>query len=346
MYKLIRHIIFSIAFIICCILAWGVCNKNNFMYLENIGITEDIYKYGDLYSNLHLKKYRTNWEKENADTLRTNAIKNTNIHIYLYGDSYTQEGRLQQQNLHCDSMFRIYTTTPTIIDSSKKNILLIEKTERYFREWIATELLKNNEVRPSSIKTFFEQNPNTDIFSTKQMNQRIEYIISNNLLIRFLKEQKANLQYSLFGQATNLLYISQKTGMVYLSETIDSSNMKSCFNTISLQEATTIINCMNNIYTTNINNGFDDVLFSIIPDKPRIYNPIAGYEENNLYTILDSSKKLFTHINCTDALKKETKKTFLVCDTHWNHTGINCWLQVINSFLKNISTSKKLIQKM
>jgi hypothetical protein len=108
------------------------CSKTASKYAYDHHILQDDYRYGDLYRLANLPDFRVKVEKCDKNY----NGKKSNVALYLAGDSFTEDGRVNGDNFATERYLRGFVAEPnqgfTLI--SGKKILIIETVERHFRE--------------------------------------------------------------------------------------------------------------------------------------------------------------------------------------------------------------------
>ncbi len=99
-------------------------------------LIKDDYRYGDLYRFSNLPQFRV--LKETCPAPQT-KIARPNTALYLIGDSFTEEGRIEAEDFVSGSFHRFFIGHQPFVklDKTKKNVLVIETVERHFRERFA-----------------------------------------------------------------------------------------------------------------------------------------------------------------------------------------------------------------
>ncbi|MBL7764513.1 MAG: hypothetical protein JNJ58_00330 [Chitinophagaceae bacterium] len=329
-------ILWSVLIFVSGALYFGAVNETFFNQLESSGLVQDVYTYGDLYGHTALRSFKEVMAKDSIVEKFKPTMYCKNQALYLIGDSYTMPGRMDAENFAVDFYQYGFDARNSYPDTTKQCILIIEKTERYFREWVRSELKKDTRKKSAyihSIENFFTHNPNKDIFNTTKINERIEYLSCNNSIALFLKEMKASMLYYLFGYSGDEVYVSERHHMVYLRETVDSTSIRSPYHMLQNEEADRLILFLNHEYLRYKSLGFSEVYFSLIPEKARVYQPFSNIKTNRLFDILKSPNLNMPVIDILPELTNPGEKVFHTADTHWNTTGINCWLRKVNEIL-------------
>jgi hypothetical protein len=287
------------------------------------------------------------------------SIVNTqhkDIDLYLYGDSYVAEiprgafANVDHYFYHYRYDDRDYT-----LDRKKKNILIIEASERFVRERFRTAaLLQNMRVKdePDTVKaaanaplqkktvvnTLFSV---TDLFNP-HINQNLEYHLFNYNFLILPRQVKAAVTYTLFNRASGDVVISDDGKFLFYKITVMQNNLCSSFDQLGSNEVSTIVASLDTIYDHYKQVGFDEVYFSAIPNPASILQP-APY--NKLIPLIQNDPKmkmplidLYTSFtNCGDAAS-----LYRAGDTHWNNKGMQLWLQKVNNILRKESRSSNL----
>ncbi len=276
-----------------------------------------------------------------------------NTVLYLYGDSHTFK--------LTDTLFAglagyhyisRYSGATTVLDRSKKNVLLIEMGEQAVREYFST-LRMFNELKdsvPAATGNIFNALPKQTYgswfppftvgdFFNKNINQNLECNLFNYNAFMGMFQSKAALNYYLFNRASGDVVISDDRQFLFYSHTASNNEQSGYRTPVGPEEIDHIVENINAIYAHYSAIGFDHVFLSIIPNSPTIMQP-AGY--NNLIPLIHHHPKMQMPI--IDAYEDfRTSKTVLYWhgDTHWNYLGVIEWLKLVNDQLRKIAAEKK-----
>ena len=124
-----------LALLLAIVLYAGGCSRDALQYFYRTGVAADDYRYGDLYRLANLPQF-----KEEATTcpsvlpVVTPAGQTTSL--YIIGDSFTEPERLSARDFPVVAYRRIKWENPgrVQLDTTNRNILLIETVERHFRD--------------------------------------------------------------------------------------------------------------------------------------------------------------------------------------------------------------------
>lgn len=278
-----------------------------------------------------------------------------NVDLYMEGDSYTFKiPDTAYAGLHKYEYAWVGRKGIRYeLDTSRTNILIIERVERYIRNYFGQLYVLNNVHAANTdfqYRDFSENNAQTntsigrlsalipdkvDHYLQKMFNPNInsnlEYNLFNYKLLNAPRLAKAMLNYKIFNRASGDVTIADNGQQLYLSHTTDLHNDGSSYASISEQEYTALVNNLNYIYDYYKKDGFDEVYVAIIPNPVTILEP-DGY--NNLIPRLqhDASVKM-KFIDSYTAFKQTNKVIYRPGDTHWYNEGLQTWLGIVNDTL-------------
>lgn len=286
--------------------------------------------------------------------------------LYLYGDSYTF--KIPDTAFACVDNYTFGWRYSDIIkyrlDTSKKNILIIETTERYLAIYfLGLDLFKQVYDSASGPKEMEEEhivkgfktpslfNDIERIFHfglkmlfnikwnfyvencfSETINQNIEYHLFDYNFLSAPRQAKASLNYYLFKRASGDVVISESGDQLFIKESVSEDNIMSARYHLKDDEYSIIINNLNTIYDHYRSEGFDEVYLAAIPNPVTILEP-HGY--NMLIPRLQSDPSL--RMKCIDIYseyKQNHENIFRPGDTHWSNKGMQMWIQVVNDSLR------------
>ena len=270
-----------------------------------------------------------------------------NTILFLDGDSYTRH--------MSDTLFAGVSELHYIdrnhgtryhLDTSKRNVLLIEISERYVRPYFG-DLKMFDEVYDSVsnksayyIPTMRRINEasllssiSVDSLFNKYINQNIQFNLFNYQFMMPLFGSKAAINYYLFDRASGDVVISKDKKHLFLKETVSLTDAGSSYIALSDGDINILVNNFNSIYDHYKAAGFREVYLSIIPNSATINQP-EGY--NNLIPRIQNDPHLrMKVIDAFTAFKAQGGELYLTGDTHWNYKGKQLWLNLVNKQLVN-----------
>jgi hypothetical protein len=272
------------------------------------------------------------------------GIKNTVL--YLHGDSYTWPVR--DTNFSGLAGYHYLARGAQFyykLDTTKRNVLLIEVTERMVRDYFANTRMMD-EVKDSAalnatslhLSQFSQQKHyagfpslTIDTFFNKNINQNLQCNLFNYNFIIPMFEYKAALNYYLFNRASGDVVISNDRNFLFLKQTVSKDEASSSYGPLSRDEVSNIVKNFNTIYDHYTAEGFSEIYLSIIPNPATIMQP-EGY--NQLIPLIQKSAGLkMTVLDMYAEFRNTNEVLYLPGDTHWNKKGIQRWVDRVNAIL-------------
>lgn len=282
------------------------------------------YRYGDLYLASSMPGFRSKGE---PDLIPPNRPKNKNITLTVIGDSYVDgfSADFFAADYRCFTWSEIPRKIPPL-DPGKRNILIIECTERNVRwRFLSTDIL--------SIGT----NPEP----AEEGAANIELAAEDNLQFMLthlewqlpFKELKTSIYLNYFDKFSPMVDKPDGSGRLYLKETVDPESGASAFNPVSDDEIKKIVAGLNQICSEHRALGFDEIYVSLIPNTSSIYKK-TNLPYNHLIERIEESPE--AEFECIDVYKTfitKKKSLYHINDTHWNSSGKAIWLEKVDSVL-------------
>jgi len=166
------------------------------------------------------------------------------------------------------------------------------------------------------------------------MEANIEFTWFNFGFWEPLKELKADFNLNFFGRVDKEVAISKDQNFLYLAETVNPANLGSSFSRLSEAQISSQVNQLNAIREYYQSKGFDEVLFTIIP------NPVSVLATENR-PINHIIQRVASHpdfkgklIDPSLNLSKNAASNFFASDSHWNQRGAKIWLDQFNMQLR------------
>jgi hypothetical protein len=148
-----------------------------------------------------------------------------------------------------------------------------------------------------------------------------------------LKEFKADFNLNFFRRVDKEVAISKDQNFLYLAETINPAHVGSSFSDISEAQIKTQVTELNAIQDYYKAKGFDEVLFSIIPNPVSVLRT-ENRPDNQLIQRIKSHPDFKGKLmDATESLSKNAASNFFTSDSHWNQRGAKIWLDQLNTQL-------------
>ena len=311
------------------------CSRDTVVYLVDNGFIGDDFRYGDLYRLSNLSAYRVPAEK--CDRPYRGA--KVPVALYLAGDSFTEEGRVNRKEYATDRYFRSFVADGQVPlqPSDGKKILVIETVERHLRERFSEKPWMNWVVPQPAAAV-----PGPESFSFAGLYRALvdykipyreemhESVLFSSDFILKIKEWKADFNYRIFGR------VDPKVGVLKNQLVYDldlAPGISSVYDPVPEEEISRIVKHANATREHYRSLGFDEVYLSIIPNKSSLlirddtaYNHLVERVEGHpdLQVPVISVWKAFT-----------AKNYYQAGDSHWNCAGQKLWVDAVNERLSN-----------
>jgi hypothetical protein len=302
----------------------------------------DKYTFGDLYGLSYLPEFRLP-KSEGFIQPPTGLPAEKDIDLYIVGDSYLYSylepipanyARVARVD------FRRWAHVPVraeTFQSPRKKVLLIESVERNLA----------NVLGLGHVRAVFEPTPPVDKPWWEQWNEAIkaalyhptlesnlDFTLFNVSLLSPLKGWKATWNDRVFGRPAAEVVRSSQGDRLFMKETVGPQEMGSSFREISDAEIQRRVHEMEEIQTFYRAKGFDQVLFSFMPNPVALLDAQRGKGNQLLARIQAASAGPLTIIDPTDRLKSNAEAYFYRSDSHWNQRGARVWLDQLNEVLR------------
>jgi hypothetical protein len=309
------------------------------------------YQYGDLYGLSYLAKFRVKKPQGVNNLVKVDTITQTrNIDLYAMTDSYTW-GILEEPALFNNVNHIKFAVSnerqilPVTLDKTKKNILILESSERNVRALFSdTAYLKRfldvQQVAQQAQTTQVKEIPKKISlkFKIKEIDPNIEFNTWDYRFLTPIKQLKAQLTHKLFNRVNPDVYVSPDEKYLLYGQTIDTTYIQSSFKPIGKKELNNIINAINNTANYYKAKGFDEVYLAIIPNPVTVLYPTyQGNIYNQLIPLIQNNKTLKCKVvDAYAAFKGSNHQLFCTSDTHWNYNGEKLWVELMNRELRMI----------
>lgn len=314
----------------------------------------DKYLYGDLYGLTYLSKFKitkdTNFvsipakdSKANSDTANLFILGDSYLYSFFRQDPHYYVGINQVQFIRWD----VANPIEIIPARNKKNILLIESVERNMSGLFNLNSVKARLDRAEAVQSELNTRQKIAHFFAeidegikeslyhKSLEANIEFAWFNFGFWEPLKELKGDFNLNFFGRVDKEVAISKDKNFLYLAETLNPNNPGSSFSDISEAKLKTQVSELNAIREYYKARGFDEVIFSIIPNPVSVLKTENRPDNHLIQRIKSHPDFKGKLIDATEELSKNAKSNFFTSDSHWNQKGAKIWLDQLNRQLPN-----------
>jgi hypothetical protein len=301
-------------------------------WLYRTGVIADDYRYGDLYRLSALHQFKLA-QPVCSPSNRTSDSAST--HLYLIGDSFSEPQRLSKSDFRVSYFRRVGWDNQQRIelDSTKRNILLIESVERHFREHFGRAsqefIVEQDTARhPTPNLTLFQQ-LSLEIHWT-DVEERLESALFSQNWAFWFKELKASLTLNWFDRANASVSLSKNHQHLFLnSDTNPKKPLNSSFVAVTDAEITALVDSVNSVASRYRQLGFDAVYLSIIPNKATILEKERDDYNHLIERVQNNPRLVVPTIDGYRAFEQSPASPYLKSDTHWNCEGRAAWLGLV-----------------
>jgi len=329
-------------------LLWiGGCSQPVMHLLYQVRVIADDYKYGDLYRLSNLPQFK---DPVSPCPPRNVPPDSSRTHLYIIGDSFTEPERLSKQDFSVSYFRRVKWEKQQSIqlDSSARNILLIESVERHLREHAAAgspSPIQNFIVVTDSTKTISPEPSQptlgkqlVDLIHADGIEERLETILFSQPFFLWFRELKAAVTLACFNRVSPNVALSRDGTHLFIALDTDSTKrLNAGTATLTDSEVAPLVQTVNEAATRYKSAGFDDVVLTIIPNKATILEP-TRQPYNHLIERVQTHPAL--NVPVVDVLtpyRQQRQSVYALGDSHWNCTGRSIWLEAVTDQLKRKS---------
>jgi hypothetical protein len=351
---LIKRIIVWIILIILLTFYVSSCSNSlskkftNARYSDNSWFSWDKYHYGDLFGLSFLPDFKFPVSEEPLNVSKTVYHFPKIIDLYVVHDSYLAT------YLNCDTNFygisRIVhkelwgNQIQARLDTSHINILLFETAERYFRDYSDSNNLKQQlnmlendpKLNTEAGNTSKQTNILNDFFSmlfNPQTDQNLQFNTFDYNFITPIRECKAQINYKLFGRVCKEVVVSTDKEYLFYAETIDTAFHTSSYSPLTEEELQSYIASLNATWSFYKKAGFDEVIFTIIPNPVSVLGTDKNKYNGLIPRIAANPMLKMPVIDVYDIFCQAPYRVYYRTDTHWNKNGFTLWQ---NEFHKKV----------
>ncbi len=320
-------------------------------WLDRHGFIPNQYSYGDLYNMTNLPDFKeVDYAANDSLTQADKPAKHYHdVDLYTIGDSFTRIDTSYyagNRNVHV----WVGSQPPVVasLDTTKKNILVIEFIERVLQERLYWPDYENIYMNKAIIqKTAVDKNPTAQqqqpiahwILSrfNPDINQRLEFLLFNGSLATMMKEAKAQLMLDLFERVSQANISKNRKHLFYQLE-VDTTYALSAFRPISNQKLDTLVRNLNTLRQHYLHMGFNEVYICMIPNKVTILDPTHGRYNHQIERIEAHPNLQAPVISVINTIRAHPN-WYHLGDGHWNKYGKRLWLQRVNHIVAQWSKS-------
>lgn len=326
-------------------------------YARNDAWGADKYRFGDLYGISYLSDFRIVKDTHLLALPSPSKIITQDYDLTILGDSYLY-GSFQIypayfSRVNSVQMFRWSDSLQHLIstNSSRKKVLLIECVERNMwdrmnlsdaKRRLDFQAAKEEKEKDKSTKEIllnqldrFDSGVKRAIYHPT-LESNLDFVLFSMGLLGWIKELKADFTWKVLGRTNPDVQVSQDGQFLYLEETINVQKRGSSFRPIGKDEVDLMVRHLQEMETYYLSHGYDQVLFSLIPNPVAVLETEVGSTNLALEKIKQHPKLGVKIIDPSSALKQNAPLNFYHSDSHWNLRGAQIWLNEFNQVLEKL----------
>jgi hypothetical protein len=303
----------------------------------------DDYRNGDLYHLSYLPQFK---EKLPICQSQKKTQNVQNVNLFVIGDSFTEEQRVNKNDINAVKYLNVHWNNGVEIqlDTTKKNVLILETVERTFKNHFSGEVNNFNldrkiekiDSNKSWKRILIEKISQIVLFIFPEkdgIEQRFEAsLFSYDFFLKY-RELKAKLNLLIFDRIEKKVVLSEDKKNIFFSEEALPTDSHSAFYPLTEVEKDSLILNINKSGEKYLKAGFDEVYLSIIPNKVSILSPNLGAYNHLIEQIQNDTKLKVPFIDTYTVFKQNPSKYYLKSDSHWTCEGRDVWLNKVNKIL-------------
>jgi hypothetical protein len=310
----------------------------------------DKYRYGDLYGLSYLPDFKFS-DRFTVPAAMPVKYITPNYHLYLLGDSYLTHGFvIQKEQFPGASIMQIesiYQKVPLNWkpDISSFNILVLEITERnlnLFKQKGAFKNLLLPVTENSTTKTYNSPSSSNSkslgghwlSLTQYRFNQMLEANLGFNIfdyrIFALFKTAKAWFDHKVFHKISKEVRFSPDCRYLLFNSTLDPLEPTSAFRPVSDAELDSMVAGCNNLASGLKKMGFDQVIFSAVPNPVSVLYPEMGHYNHLAERVMNNPALGYSTVNMYQIFRNEKNQVYQRNDSHWNQYGFSLWLNELN----------------
>lgn len=268
----------------------------------------------------------------------------------MIGDSFTEGQFLNQSDLpiHKLTWYHWYYNLNQAmqIDTTARNVLLLETVERHLRERAAVPL--NNPIVTSTPQgstkdsqpqmswlTSFASQIKTALFMQYNISERLEIVLFSHDFFLWFCELKASLNLWLFNRVAPTVTLSKNKQHLFVgSDTDVTIPLTYPFSPLTDAEVDRLVTQLNAIAARFQKAGFDKVILSVIPNKITLLEPDRGAYNHLIERVQQHPRLRLTIVDLYTPYSRMHIAPYAVGDAHWNCQGRQIWLDAVAKALR------------
>lgn len=295
-----------------------------------------MYRFGDQYTISNLAQYKT--QLEDCEDWFINKPKKPKTHLYIIGDSFTipcSEYDFVSETYSFKHWESDRTFAP--LDSTARNILIIESVERYARPRLA--IIGNCDVKIAKPDDKPYQQPLKHYINLEN-EENLGYTMTHSDVALWFKETKAAMTQTLFGRIQKECRTVEGSPYMFYYEGFDVTHPMSSFHPVPDEQVTLLAEQFANYKKKCEKLGFTEVYLSVIPNKESIVlSDRTDY--NHFIERLEAALPRRATLDAYNALSEIGPDAYYKGDAHWTCKGRKTWLEHVNEIIMGETFAEK-----
>lgn len=320
----------------------GGCSRSVLQFFYQTGIAADDYRYGDLYRLANLPQFK---EVQPPCASLPSLTHQPDLSFYILGDSFSEPERIGPSDFPASFYQRTKWENQRRIqlDTTHRNVLLIESVERHVREHFARPVdnlvvvadTTRKPVEPSLSMGNRIRQLLSLIQPTAVVEERLETVLFSHNFFLWWKEQKAAFDQRVFSRISPKVGLSRNQQHLFVGlDTDTTTGITSSFSPLPNPDLNRLVDSLNITYDRFRSLGFDEVYLSIIPNKATIADPAYGRYNHLIERVQQHPALHMPVVNVYARYKAARQPLYALSDSHWNCQGRALWLEAVNERLR------------
>lgn len=330
------------------ILYAGGCSRSALQFFYRTGIAADDYRFGDLYRLSNLPQFKEEQEpclsQTQPDSLNRTAQGQNPVDFYLIGDSFSEPERIGPRDFPTGYFLRTKWENQNRVqlDTTKRNVLLIETVERHFRDHFSQPVMSlvvvpdtNQKPAVPALTVGQRIRAVVDLIQPSEaVEERLETLLFGHPWALWWKERKAAFNLAVFDRVNPKVGLSRDREHVFVGLDTDVTTGKtSAFTPLPDRELNQYIDSLNAVHDRYRALGFDAVYLSIIPNKVTLLSPDLGSYNHLIERVQQHPRLRMPVVDVYSIYQKASEPIYAIGDSHWNCTGRAIWVKAVNKQL-------------
>jgi hypothetical protein len=332
-------------------LAIGASSALYYYFVKNEYIA-NYERYGDLYRFSNLPQFKQKQIECKRQFGGVEVSKKLDVALYTIGDSFLRPWRINEYDFPYKYYRNISWEEDHVaiqLDSTVKNVLLLECVERHTRERfnvVPKNYILQKDIVPlpwtpptrlqrvkNKIMPIWEAMKTTCF--TPETADHLEHMFFSADWILPIKELKAAINLDWFNRVNSSAGMSKDKKHIFYFKDMDTSMINSTYKALADSELNKMVANVDSTIKAYKSMGFDEVFVSVIPNKSSILAPNDGIYNHLAERFEKASEGKFETIDIYKEYVQNRNIVFGINETHWTCFGKNIWVKNAREKIEN-----------